>query len=141
MKKIVLVLLAALTLALTIAPVAFAETDCEKQICKIACSFDGVESAKCIVWERTAVVALKTKQFATKSKYEQFVGKLTEQIKSECQVDRVFVTRNPKVMKEIEELAKLGDEQREQAIKELVERLSRFRPIRKIDIPQITIGR
>ena len=44
-------------------------------------------------------------------------------------------------MKQIEELSKLDGEQRDEAIKQIIEEVMRFRPIRRIDIPKITIGR
>ena len=95
----------------------------------------------CLIYERTAVVAVKTEKFSTKSEYDKYVNGLTSQIKSEYEVDHVFVTRNPKIMKQIEELSKLDGEQRDEAIKQIIEEVMRFRPIRRIDIPKITIGR
>ena len=141
MKKIIIALLALLTLALTVAPVALAETECETNICEMAKQNEKVKDAKCVVYNRTAVVAIRTEKFSTRSQYDVFVKQLTEQIRSECEVDHVFVTRNPKIMKQIEGLAKLDENERDEAIEKLIEDVMRFRPIRKMDIPKITIGR
>lgn len=136
MKKIVMALLALVALTLAVAPAAFA-TDCETRICELATQNEYVTKASCVVYERTAVVAIKTEKFTTKSQYETFVKELTTKIKSECEVDHVFVTRNPKIMRQIEELSEMDDEQRDEALQKILEELLRFRPIRKIDITKI----
>lgn len=141
MKKLVIFLLLAVTLALAAAPMALAETDQEARICQLAKQCDKVTDAKCLVYERTAIVAVKTEKFNTKSQYDAFVKSLCASVKSECQVDRVFVTRNPKVMRQIEELSQMDEDARQEAIDQLIDELTRLRPIRKIHFPDPTFAR
>ncbi len=139
MKKTLLILLTFLILALSAAPIAFAQTDCEAKICKMATENGKVKEAKCVVYQRTAIVAVKTENFTAQSQYKAYVNDLTEKIKSQCEVDHVFVTRNPKIMKQIEELSQTDEKDRDEAIQKLIEELTQFRPIRRIDLPKITI--
>lgn len=139
MKKFIVALLALFALALTVAPAAFAETDCEAKICDLAKQNEKVTQAKCVVWQRNAIVAIKTENFATKSDYSKFVKQLTDEVTAQCEVDRVVVSRNPKVMKQVQTIAELQGEEREQAIAQLLKELARLRP-RPIDIPKITFG-
>ena len=121
MKKLIVALLLVATVALTVGQLAFAATDCEQKICELAKANDKVTDAKCVVYERSAVVAIKTEQFTTKSEYQKYVKELEESIKSECEVDHVYVTRNPKVMKQIDQLSKLDEQKRDEAIRNLIE--------------------
>ena len=121
MKKLILISLLAVLLALSIGQVAFAQT-CEEKICKLATENEQVSEAECIIYERCCVVAIKTEKFTTKTQYDKYVTELTEKIKSECEVDHVFVTRNPKVMVKIKALAEKSDTEREQIIKELLDK-------------------
>lgn len=140
MKKFVIALLLVATIALSVGQLAFASSHCEEKICEIAKANEKVTDAKCVIYERTAVVAIKTEQFTTKSQYEQYVKELVEKAKEECNVEHVYVTRNPKVMKQIEELSKLDGQQREEAIQRLIENTMRHKHDRKIVIPQKTAG-
>ena len=136
MKKFVFALLLVATIALSISQLAFASTECEQKICQLATSNEKVTDAKCIVYERTTVVAIKTEQFTTKTDYQNYVKELEEKIKSECEVDNVFVTRNPKVMKQIEALSKLDEQQRNDAIQKLIEEVSNRKPHIKPLLPR-----
>lgn len=138
MKKFIIALLLVATIALSVGQLAFASSHCEEKICELAKANEKVTDAKCIIYDRTAVVAIKTEQFTTKSQYEKYVKELVDKVKEECEVEHVFVTRNPKVMKEIEELSKLDGQQREEAIQKLIERVMRHKPERKIAIPKKT---
>ena len=140
MKKLLLALLMIATIALSVGQLAFAETDCEQKICQLATANDKVKDAKCVIYQRNCIIALKTEQFTQKSEYDTFVKDLVEKVKSECEVDHVFVTRNPKVMKQIEELAKLDQQQREQAIQKLLEEVIRHKPHIKPFLPKITFN-
>ena len=121
MKKLLLALLIIATVALSVGQLAFAETSCEQKICELAKSNEKVKDAKCVIYERSCIVAIKTEQFTQKSDYENYVKKLIENVKSECEVDHVFVTRNPKVMKQIEELSNIDEHQREKTLQKLIE--------------------
>ena len=138
MKKIFAIVLTVLCIALSVTTVAFAQTDLEQKICELANQNEKVKDVKCIVYERSAIIALKTEKFGTKNEYDLFVKTLINQVKTECEAEHVFVTRNPKIMKQIEELSALNEEQRDAAIQKLIEELSHRRPMHKIDIPKIT---
>lgn len=137
MKKILLVILIVVVAALSVGQLAFAETTCEQKICELAKSNEKVKDAKCVVYERNCIVAIKTEQFTQKSDYEVYVRELVKKIKDECKMDHVFVTRNPKVMKQIDELSKLDESQREQAIQKLIEEVVRHKPHIKPLLPKI----
>lgn len=141
MKKIVVILLALLALTLAVAPAALAETDCEAKICKLATQNENVTQAECIVYKRIAVVAIRTEKMVTKSQYDQFTEKLCNDVKQQFEIDRVFVTRNPKIMKEIQTLSQLPTEQRDKAIEKIVQEAMKHRPLHKMELPQMTHGK
>ena len=98
---------------------------------------DKVTQAQCVIYERCCVVAIKTEKFTTKSEYDKYVDELSEKIKNECNVDHVFVSRNPKVMVEITKLAEKSPAEREKAIKELLYReIFRREHGHKFDFPK-----
>lgn len=138
MKKIVVMLLLAITAALAVSQLAFAETDCEKRICELATTSEKVTEAKCVIFERTALVAIKTEKFTAKSEYDKYLKELIDNVKSECEIDHVFVTRNPKVMKQIENLSKMSEEQRDEAIQKLIDEVMRHKPRDKFILPKMT---
>lgn len=138
MKKLLLALLIIAAVALSVGQLAFAETAVEQKICEMAKTNEKVKDAKCVVYERNCIIAIKTEQFTQKSDYETYVKELVEKVKSECELDRVFVTRNPKVMKEIEELAKLDEQQRDETIQKLIEEVVRRKPHIKPFLPKMT---
>ena len=138
MKKLLLAILLVATVALTFGQVVFAETATEQKICQLAKSDDKVTDAKCVVYERACVVAIKTEKFTSKSQYDEYVDGLREKIKEECEVDHVFVTRNPKVMKQIEELNKLDSDKRDEAIQKLLEEVVQRKPHVRPMIPKQT---
>lgn len=137
MKKIIVVLLIVATLALAVGQLAFAATADEQSICEIATSNEKVTDAKCVIYERTCIIAIKTEKFTTKTQYDKYVNDLTDQVKSEFEVDHVFVTRNPKVMKQIESLSKVSQDQRDEAIRQLIQDVMRHKPPRKLVNPPI----
>lgn len=139
MKKILLALLIVAALALSIGQLAFAETNCEQKICEMAKTHEKVKDAKCVIYERNCIVAIRTEQFTQKSDYATYVKELVEKIKTECEMEHVFVTRNPKVMKQIEELSNLNEGEREQAIQKLIGEVVKHRPHIKPFLPKITI--
>ena len=138
MKKLLLISLLTILLALTVGQAALAET-CEEKICKMATAEEKVTEAECLIYERCCVVAIKTEKFTTKSQYDKYVTELTEKIKAECEVDHVFVTRNPKVMVKIKALANKSETEREEIIKELLEKeIFRHKPDNKFVFPKRT---
>ena len=137
MKKFVIVLLLVATIALSVAQLAFAATTCEQKICELAKADKRVTDAKCVIYERVAVVAIKTEQFTTKSDYKKYVEELSQKVKAECEVDQVYVTRNPKAMKQIEELSKLDENSRNEAIQKLIDEVNR-KPRVKPTLPKRT---
>ena len=138
MKKLVLLTVLTVMLVLTVGQVALAET-CEEKICKLATLNEKVTEAQCVIYERNCVVAIKTEKFTSKNEYDQYVNELAEKIKSECEVDHVFVSRNPKVMAQIKKLADKSQTEREEAIKELLDKeMFRHRPDHKFVFPKRT---
>ena len=138
MKKLVLLTLLTVILALSIGQVAFAET-CEEKICQLATEHEKVTEAQCVIYERCCVVAIKTEKFTTKTEYDQYVTELTKKIKKECNVDHVLVSRNPKVMVEIKKLAEKSPIEREKSIKEILDReIFKREPGHKFDFPKRT---
>ncbi|MCH5159637.1 MAG: YhcN/YlaJ family sporulation lipoprotein [Clostridiales bacterium] len=136
MKKLLLLTLLTIVLALTIGQTAFAET-CEEKICKLATENEKVTEARCAIYERCCIVAIKTQKFTSKNEYDKFVEELTEKIKADCEVDHVFVTRNPKVMVQITKLADISESEREEAIKKLLDReMFRHKPDHKFVFPK-----
>ena len=141
MKKLVLVALLTILLALSIGQMAFAQTCCEEKICQMATENEKVIDAACVIYERCCVVALKTEKFTSKNEYDSFVKELTEKIKAEYEVDRVIVTRNPKIMMQIKALADKSETERDEAIKELIDKIVRHpRPDHGIGLPKRTNG-
>ena len=138
MKKLLLALLIVAATALSIGQLAYAETSCEQKICEMATAHDKVKEAKCVIYQGNCVIAIKTEQFTQKSDYETFVKELTEQVKAQDCVERVFVTRNPKVMKQIEQLSKLDEQQRDETIQKLIEDVIRHKPHVKPMLPKMT---
>ena len=140
MKRLVLLTLLTVMLALTIGQVAFAET-CEEKICKMATENEKVTAAQCIIYERCCVVAIKTEKFTSRNEYEQFVKELTKQIQAECGVDHVFITRNPKAMAQIGKLADKSETEREELIKQLLDKeMFRDKIDRKLALPKRAIS-
>ena len=139
MKKLLLALFIIAAVSLCIGQTAFAETECEQKICELAKEHEKVKDAKCVVYERNCIVAIKTELFTQKSDYAKYVKELVEKIKSECEVDHVFVTRNPKVMKKIEELTSLDEQQREEAIQKILQELVHHKPHKPM-LPRMTIS-
>ena len=138
MKKLLLALLIIAAITLSVGQLAFAETECEQKICELAKEHAKVKDAKCVVYERNCVIAIKTEQFTQKSDYESYVKDLVEKVKAQHEVDHVFVTRNPKVMKQIEELSKLNEQQRNEALQKLIEEVVRHKPHIQPFLPKMT---
>ena len=122
MKKIIAIFLLTLLVACCTATIAFAET-AEEHVKQLAMQHDKVISAECVIYKRACVVAIKTEQFNTKSEYDEYVNELTEQIKSDCEVDYVLVSRSPKLMFKLVELNKMHENDRYNAIEELITKL------------------
>lgn len=121
MKKIIAILLLATLLVSFAAATAFAETS-EQYVKELATQHDKVVSAECVIYKRACVVALKTEKFTTKSEYDGFVDELAEKIKTDCEVDYVYVSRSPKLMNRLVELNKLDEDERAKAIEEMIQK-------------------
>ena len=140
MKRLLLALLIIVAVTLSIGQLAFAETECEQKICELAKAHEKVKDAKCVVYERNCIVAVRTEQFTQKSDYTTYVKELIEKVKAECDVEHVFVTRNPRIMKQIEELSNLSESEREQAIQKMIDEIVRHKPHIKPILPKITLS-
>lgn len=120
MKKILTVILLAAVLTGCTVAVAYGATADEEQIKQLATSHDKVLACECVIHKRACVIAVKTEKFTTKSEYDEYVEGLKEQITSKFEVDYVFVSRSPKMMRELVELNKLDENERVEAIEELI---------------------
>lgn len=121
MKKSLIALVMLLLAALCMCQMASADS-CESEICQLAMQNDKIVEAKCIVYQRCCLIAVKTEKFATKSEYDQFVKNLTAEITDKFEIDHVFVSRNPKIMREVNRLAELDGQERDEAIQNLIEK-------------------
>lgn len=137
MKKVILCLLIIAAFTLSIGQFAMAQS-CEQEICEFVKQNPKVTDAKCIVYQRCCVIAIKTEKFTTKSQYTKFLDDISAKIKAEYEVDCVFVTRNPKIMKQIENLADMDESQRENAIAKIVDDVLHNRPAPKLILPKRT---
>ena len=122
MKKIILAIVISATLCTAFTATCAVGQTAEEKICEIAKSNDKILEAKCIVYQRNCLVAIKTEKFVTRSEYDLYLANVRQQVTSECEIDNVYVTRSPKVMKKLSELEKLNDKQRQQAIQEIIEK-------------------
>ena len=122
MKKIILAIVIIATLCTAFTATCAVGQTAEEKICEIAKSNDKILEAKCIVYQRNGLVAIKTEKFVTRSEYDLYLANVRQQVTSECEIDNVYVTRSPKVMKKLSELEKLNDKQRQQAIQEIIEK-------------------
>lgn len=120
MKKIIFALLLVAILAASVGQLALASTN-EEQIAELAKQNEKVTDAKCVIYECACVVAIKTEKFTAKSEYDQFVNELVEKIKADYKVEHVFVTRNPKIMQQVEQLSGMSEQERDGAIKKIIE--------------------
>lgn len=122
MKKILVVALLVAVVCVTFCTVANASS-AEQQIEQIAIKDERVTKAKVALKNRICLVAICAKKFTTRSQYLQYVDTLREQIKSNFEVDQVFVTRNPKLFSQLEEYEKLDESERLKKIEQLVDYL------------------
>jgi len=122
-KRLALIILPILVLSLLLLPcTALAAVNAqETQIAELAQAHEKVKSAKCIIYQRTCVVALQTEKFANKSEYDQFRQELEKEILQNYNLDKIIVSRNPKVMYAISRLEKMSETEREQAIEKFLE--------------------
>lgn len=133
MKKFIAIILLSVVLLCATAACAVAET-AEQRIVNMATAHEKVTAAECIIYNRTCLLAIRAEKFTTKSDYDAFTEELSEQIKSECEIDNVAITRSPKVMYKIAQLNKLSEEERNKAIEDLIDRFlnNNERPVKPI---------
>lgn len=122
MKKFVICLAILLFMFIMIPTLALATTT-EQEICDLAMQNDKIKKAKCVIYERNCIIAIQTEKFANKTEYCSFVDDLENQIKEKYQIENVFVTRNPKVMNQLDKFDTLDDSQKQTEIQKLVEHL------------------
>lgn len=103
-------------------------TDIERQIENIATTNEKVTYAKCIVYCNTAVIAIKTEKFTTRSEYEDYTESVKEQIENNFGIDNVIITRSPKIMHELEKLESMSEKERTKYIERLIDMLTNPRP-------------
>lgn len=121
MKKTVISLLFLLIVVATLPFVAHASTTQEKEIINFVSQKDKVTKAQCVVYENNCVVAVKTEKFSTKTDYCQFKEKLVQELTEKYNFENVFVTRSPKAMHAMDDIAKMDGTEREQCIQKMIE--------------------
>ena len=132
-KKLCQILLPILALVLLLLScrtfASAAATSQETEIAKLAQTNEKVKTAKCIVYQRTCVIAIQTEKFTDKSEYDKYRTDLETEILQKYNLDKVIISRNPKVMHAISKLEKMSESQREEAIEKfLKEHESQTRP-------------
>ena len=129
MKRFLLpILTIALVVAVFVPVAAFASTTQETEIADYVKKQDKVVDAKCLTCDNNCIVAIKTEKFLNKTEYDSFKKNLEEQLAGKYDFDHIIVTRNPKAMHAIEEISKLSESEREQAVKDFVEKLISKQP-------------
>lgn len=129
MKKTLLSILTIMLAVAVLVPVAaYASTTQETEISEFVKKQDKVTDAKTLVYENNCIVAIKTEKFLNKSEYDSFKKNLYKQLEGKFDFDHLVVTRSPKVMSAIEEISKKSESEREQAIKDLLEKVFSKRP-------------
>ena len=131
MKKVILSILALILTVSVLAPVAaYASTTQETEITAFVKKQDKVTDANCLVYENNCIVAIKTEKFVSKSDYDQFRDNLKKQLESKYDFEHLVITRSPKAMHAIEEISKLSESEREQAIKDFINKFTPKHPVR-----------
>lgn len=123
MKKICLAFALILAVAVIIPIAAQAATEQEAQICALVKEKDKIVDAQCVVYQRNCVIAIKTEKFTSKTDYEEFATQLEKEIAEKYDLDKVLITRSPKVMHAITQLNKMSDEERESTIQKFIDKL------------------
>ena len=121
MKRVFAIILLAALLACCATAVAYAQTN-EEYAEELATQHEKVKEAECVIYKRACVIAIKTEKFTTKTEYDAYVDNLVEQIKTDCEVDYVYVSRSPKLMSKLVELNKMDEDERAKAIEELIQK-------------------
>lgn len=130
MKKLLFSILS-IVLAATFLPVcAYADTSQEAEISTYVEQSEKVAKCKSLVFEKMCIVAIKTEKFLNKSEFDQFKVNLSRELGEKFDLEYVVVTRSPKAMHAIEKISELSENEREEAIKDLIKKLTSKRPDR-----------
>lgn len=121
MKKIVYTLLL-ITLASMLLSLPLAQaSQTEDEISALAAQHDKVVKASCVVHERNCIVALQTKKFTSREEYLQYTEQLKSAVTEKYEIDNVFITRNPRVMRAIDKLSELDDNKKQEMLQRLLD--------------------
>ena len=124
MKKFLLsILTIAIAVAVLVPVAAFAATSQETEIADYVKKQDKVVDAKCLTYDNNCIVSIKTEKFLNKTEYDNFKKNLEDQLADKYDFDHIIVTRNPKAMHAIEQISKLSETEREQAVKDFMEKI------------------
>lgn len=99
---------------------AFAQTTAEQEIRQAVLADKRIEKCSCLVFERNCLIAIKS-SFEGKTERDEFVCDLENKIKSNWQVDNVFVVGSPKVMQAIDSVNKLPENERQNLVRRIFE--------------------
>ena len=123
MKKAILSILTVILAVVALAPVAAYATTQETDVCDFVKEQDKIVDAKCLVYENNCIVAIKTEKFLNKTEYDKFKEDLKQKLEDEFDFDHIVITRSPKLMHAVEEISKMSEKEREQAVKEFFENI------------------
>ncbi|MCM1043136.1 MAG: YhcN/YlaJ family sporulation lipoprotein [Corallococcus sp.] len=137
MKKFFLACLALLTLSLFVIPSAYAMTKTEQQIADDVKNMDNVKDAVVVIYGDKCVIALRTQKVIKKSQCNEIKNAVRETaLKADGKLNDIFVTCNVKVFVEAEKIAQMDENQRQQAIETLLDRLANPPFPKHFDMPE-----
>ena len=97
MKKIILAIVIIATLCTAFTATCAVGQTAEEKICEIAKSNDKILEAKCIVYQRNCLVAIKTEKFVTRSEYDLYLANVRQQVTSECEMTTYTLRAVPRL--------------------------------------------
>ncbi len=125
MKKALILMTFIMAILLVLPVIANAETSKETEINEFVQSKEKICDAKCLVYENNCVLAIKTEKFVGKSEYDNFKEHLQQEIAEKFGLSNIIVTRNPKIFHGVEQLYKMTESEREEAVKKIIAELEK----------------
>lgn len=106
-------------------------------------NIEHVKKAQVLQYGKLCVVAIDTENVTTKSQYAQLKQQIAETVKKETDAEHIVVTNNVRVYREIEKINQMPEEEKQQHIEKLLDRLSRipaplpYLPTEMLPLPHI----
>lgn len=124
MKKYIVIL--AVVMLLLATTTAFAQTEKESEIVQLVKQNSNVTKAVCLVEQRLCVVAIQANKFVSRTEYQQFVDQTTQQIQQQFGIDKVIITRSAKLFYQINKIASLSEDERQELVEKLLDELAKI---------------